>query len=77
MVNSPETVKKLLSVLEKTDSYFEKTDLMREQFLDQAEPIWKLNNTLKDFLGLDLLKEIKNTPLASFVNFFLGIIGFS
>lgn len=77
MVNSPETVKKLLSVLEKTDSYFEKTDLMREQLLDQAEGVWTVNSSIKDFLGFDLLKEIKNTPLASFFNFFLGIIGFS
>ncbi len=77
MIHSPETVKKLLNVLQTSDSYFEKTDLMREQVLTQAESIWKINSTIKDFLGLDLLKEIRNSPLAAFANFFLGMIGFS
>ena len=37
MVNSPATVKRILGVLEKTDTFFEKTQLINNHLLDQMD----------------------------------------
>lgn len=78
MVESPETVKKLLGVLDKADSFLTKTQILNNQLLDQMNWPWEAAKVLKRSLWIDIRKEIKKMPLLwGVLNFVLSLLGFS
>lgn len=78
MVNSPATVKKILGVLNKTDTFFEKTQVINNQLLDQMDTFWDATQALKSAFGFDVWKQIKKMPvIGGILNFVMSLLGFS
>ncbi len=78
MVNSPATVKKILGILEKTDTFFEKTQLINNHLLDQMDTFWNATQALKSTFGFDIWKQLKKMPvIGGILNFVFSLLWFS
>lgn len=78
MENSPATVKKILGILEKTDTFFEKTQLINNHLLDQMDTFWNATQALKSTFGFDIWKQLKKIPvIGGILNFVFSLLWFS
>lgn len=78
MVNSPATVKKIMWILDKTDSFFEKTQSISGYLLDQMDAFWGVSQALKSSFRFDIWKQMKKMPvIGGIMNFVLSLLGFS
>ena len=78
MENSPTTVKKILGILEKTDTFFEKTQLINNHLLDQMDTFWNATQALKSTFGFDIWKQLKKIPvIGEILNFVFSLLWFS
>lgn len=78
MENSPATVKKILGILEKTDTFFEKTQLINNHLLDQMDTFWNATQALKSIFGFDIWKQLKKIPvIGGILNFVFSLLWFS
>lgn len=78
MENSPTTVKKILGILEKTDTFFEKTQLINNHLLDQMDTFWNATQALKSTFGFDIWKQLKKIPvIGGILNFVFSLLWFS
>lgn len=78
VVDSPETVKKILWLLGKSESYFTQTNKLSNQLLDSIDKVKSIDNTLQNLLGINIFKEIQESKFFKGVaDFFLNILGFS
>ena len=78
MKNSPTTVKKILGILEKTDTFFEKTQLINNHLLDQMDTFWNATQALKSTFGFDIWKQLKKIPvIGGILNFVFSLLWFS
>lgn len=78
MENSPTTVKKILGILEKTDTFFEKTQLINNHLLDQMDIFWNATQALKSTFGFDIWKQLKKIPvIGGILNFVFSLLWFS
>lgn len=78
MENSPTTVKKILGILEKTDTFFEKTQLINNYLLDQMDTFWNATQALKSTFGFDIWKQLKKIPvIGGILNFVFSLLWFS
>lgn len=78
MENSPATVKKILGILEKTDTFFEKTQLINNHLLDQMDTFWNATQALKSTFGFDIWKQLKKMPvIGGILNFVFSLLWFS
>lgn len=78
VVDSPETVKKLLGLMQKTETYFQQTDKLSNQILDTMDKTKSIDDTLQNLLGINIFKEIQESKFFKGVaDFFLNILGFS
>ena len=78
MENSPATVKKILGILEKTDTFFEKTQLINNYLLDQMDTFWNATQALKSTFGFDIWKQLKKIPvIGGILNFVFSLLWFS
>ena len=78
MENSPTTVKKILGILEKTDTFFEKTQLINNHLLDQMDTFWNGTQALKSTFGFDIWKQLKKIPvIGGILNFVFSLLWFS
>lgn len=78
MVDSnPDTVKKLLSVVGMSDSFFQKTEVVSDRLLDWMDKFGGIDKTLQSF-WLDLFESLKSSKLVKGVlDFVLGLLWFS
>ena len=78
MVETPETMKKMLWILEKADGVFQNIDALGNKLLDSMDVLGNTSKVLKSTLGFDLWKQIRKTPaLGGVLNVVLGVLGFS
>ena len=78
MEKSPATVKKILGILEKTDTFFEKTQLINNHLLDQMDTFWNATQALKSTFGFDIWKQLKKMPvIGGILNFVFSLLWFS
>lgn len=78
MEKSPATVKKILGILEKTDTFFEKTQLINNHLLDQMDTFWNATQALKSTFGFDIWKQLKKIPvIGGILNFVFSLLWFS
>ena len=78
MVESPETVKKLLWILKKSDTFFEKTDALSNSLLDTLDKYNWVDTTLKKTFWFDMFEAVKSSKfLTGILNFVLSLLGFS
>lgn len=78
MVESPETVKKLLWVLKKSDTFFEQTNALSNSLLDSLDKYNWVDATLKNTFWFDMFEAVKSSKfLTGILNFVLSLLGFS
>lgn len=76
MVDSPETAKKLVAVVERSEQFFLKSHTLSNALLDQMDQFKSVDATMRYF-GIDVFKEIQESKfMKGIVNFFLGLLGF-
>ncbi|MBF0981192.1 transglycosylase SLT domain-containing protein [Candidatus Gracilibacteria bacterium] len=78
MVDSnPNTVKKLLGIVDSSDKFFEKTEVVNKKLFDAMDKFGSIERTLQSF-GLDIFETLNNSKLVKGVlNFVFGLLGFS
>lgn len=75
--NNPETLKKLLGVVGKTEEFFVQTENISSGLLDSLDQLWGIDKTLQSF-WIDVLGEVKNSKLLwGVLNFVLWLLWFS
>lgn len=78
VVDSPETVKKVLSLVGKSDAILEKTDKLSAELLDTMDSFKSVDETLQKTLGFNIFSQITSSPFMKWVaDFFLNLLGFS
>lgn len=78
MVENPQTVQKILGVLEKSDTFFAQTQKLSDQLLETMDTPWEALKTLKSAIGIDIWKELKESKILwGVINFVLSLLGFS
>lgn len=78
MVDSnPNTVKKLLWIVESSDKFFEKTEVVNKKLFDAMDKFGSIERTLQSF-WLDIFEALNNSKLVKWVlNFVFWLLWFS
>ena len=78
MVDSnPNTVKKLLWIVDSSDKFFEKTDIVNKKLFDTMDKFGSIERTLQSF-WLDIFEALNNSKLVKWVlNFVFWLLWFS
>ena len=78
MVDSnPNTVKKLLWIIDSSDNFFEKTDIVNKKMFDTMDKFGSIERTLQSF-WLDIFEALNNSKLVKWVlNFVFWLLWFS
>lgn len=78
MVDSPQTIKKLLDIVKISEPFFLKTEKISDQILDKMDAFKSVETTIKSVFWLDIFQEVKSSKIISGVfDFVLNILGFS
>ena len=78
MVNNPNTIKKILWVLDKSDWFMQSTQKMWNDLLDKVDWFWNVADALESVIWIDIREEVKDLPLIWWmINFVLWILWFS
>ena len=77
MVDSnPNTVKKLLWIVESSDKFFEKTEVVNKKLFDTMDKFGSIERTLQSF-WLDIFESLNNSKLIKWtLNFVFSLLGF-
>lgn len=77
MVDSnPNTVKKLLWIVESSDKFFEKTEVVNKKLFDAMDKFGSIERTLQSF-WLDIFESLNNSKLIKWtLNFVFSLLGF-
>lgn len=77
MVENPETIKKLYTVVDKTEGFFNATDKISTGLMQSMDKVWGAIQALHGF-WIDVFSLAKESKLLGWVlNFVLGLLGFS
>ncbi|MDO4713213.1 MAG: hypothetical protein Q4B28_00700 [bacterium] len=78
MVDSPATVKKLLDVVKKSESFFVKSDQISSAMMDKMDALQGVDSTMRSVFGINVFEEIQSSKfLSGVLNFVLNLLGFS
>ena len=77
MVDSnPNTVKKLLWIVDSSDNFFEKIDIVNKKMFDTMDKFGSIERTLQSF-WLDIFESLNNSKLIKWtLNFVFSLLGF-
>ena len=81
MVESPDTIKKILGVLDKTDSFMNSTKKLWDNLIDSIDSFWNMAQAVNNSFWFDargLLKKLEKKPIIWWIiSFVLSLLGFS
>ena len=81
MVESPDTVKKILWVLDKADSFMTSTKKLWDNLIDSIDSFWNMAQAVNNSFWFDarnFLKKLEKKPIIwGIISFVLSLLGFS